>query len=476
MGLLYKNKLIDLNYIKDKDIESIKAFFRYNGITKFDDNDIKALKKIIGNINNTFGFNVSYCIERLDKEFDLLKIGNKKVVNIELKISERDEYQCLENYKILKKFYNDWNIDIFCYECNNNEIYQYDSSSCILEKSDFKTLNNELGIIDNPIIMTANFDVTSVYASPEYYIEKNYSLSKSQNQIKQKILETSDDEKTILISGRAGTGKTLLALDIYSYYQNIGKKVTFIAPFKMNSLINNELLKRINIRTSKWFVIRPDDSDILIVDEAQRLDKEHFIGLKKHAKEKIIFFGDINQRLEYSSYFMDLYLKKSNVCYNLNQVIRSDDTFDLFAKKVLNISIKGIKGKKVDFSKIKVFMNYERFPDLSEYIFIEPAKSKYYYSCENKCNNQSCKKIGYECSNLKSAYDIVGQEYSKVAMYMCNGYYIENDHIKCINGICYANLDNQLYTIMTRAIEELIIIVDDIDIYNYLCSKKEFLH
>ena len=59
---------------------------------------------------------------------------------------------------------------------------------------------------------------------------------------------------------------------------------------------------------------------------------------------------------------------------------------------------------------------------------------------------------------------------------MCNGYYIDNNEIKTINGICYANLGNQLYTIMTRAIEELIIIVDNIEMYNYLCSKKESLY
>lgn len=476
MGLLYKNKLIDLKYIKNKDVESIKKFFRYNGINKFDSNDIESLKKITDNIDNTYGFNVSYCIERLDKEFDLIKIGNKKIANIELKLSERDEEQCIENYKILNKFYSDWEIDIFCYESKSNILYKYDKECHILEKSEFKTLNNKLNNINIPIIMTTNFDVTSVYASPEYYIEKKYSLSKSQLQIKRKIIEAPDDEKTILVSGRAGTGKTLLALDLYSYYENMGKKVTFIAPFKMNDLVNTNLLKKINMRTSKWFIINPNENDILIVDEAQRLDKEHFIGLKKYAKEHIIFLGDINQRLEYRSYFLDLYQRKKYICHNLNQVIRSDDTFDVYAKKVLNISTRGIKGKQVDFNKVKIFMSYEKLPDLSEYVFIEPAKSKYYYSCDQNCSNPVCKKVGYECSNFKNAYDIIGQEYSKVAMCMCNGYYIDNDQIKTINGICYANLDNQLYTIMTRAIEELIIIVDNIEIYNYLCSKKELLY
>lgn len=471
----YKNKLIDLKYIIDKDYESIRDFLRYNGVNKFDENDINALKSISSSINNTFGFNVSYNVDRLDKEFDLIKIGDKKIVNIELKSSEKDLDQCEDNYNILSKYYNGWEIEVFCYEDNHNNLYYYDSEFRVLVKTEIDELNSKLDEIENPITMSVNFDVTSVYASPSYYLEKNYSLSKSQELVRKKILELSEDENCVLISGRAGTGKTLLALDLYSYYKNLGEKVSYIAPFKVNSLVNNELLKNIKMRTAKWFLVIPDESDIIIVDEAQRLDRNSFLQLKKHAKKRILFFGDINQRLEYKSYFMELYEKKDYICLNLNQVIRSDDTFDIFAKKVLNISTKGIKNKKVDSSKINILMEYERLPELSDYVFIEPAKSKYYGTCKDKCEHLFCQKIGYKCANFKSTYDIIGQEYSKVAMAICDGYYVEEKEIKCRNGLCYANLQNQLYTIMTRATDELLIIVDNIEMYNYLYGKKELL-
>lgn len=41
----YKYRLINLEYIKGKDKEDILSFFRYNGIKKFDKNDIDVLKK-----------------------------------------------------------------------------------------------------------------------------------------------------------------------------------------------------------------------------------------------------------------------------------------------------------------------------------------------------------------------------------------------------------------------------------------------
>lgn len=98
----YKYNLINLNNILGKDVNEIKEYFRFNGINKFDKNDIVSLLSISEKIINKQGFNISYNIERLDKEFDLIKYGNDILVNIELKISNRDIIQCENNYKILK--------------------------------------------------------------------------------------------------------------------------------------------------------------------------------------------------------------------------------------------------------------------------------------------------------------------------------------------------------------------------------------
>ena len=40
MKNIYKSKLIDLKYIIDREYESIRDFLRYNGVNKFDKNDI----------------------------------------------------------------------------------------------------------------------------------------------------------------------------------------------------------------------------------------------------------------------------------------------------------------------------------------------------------------------------------------------------------------------------------------------------
>ena len=78
------------------------------------------------------------------------------------------------------------------------------------------------------------------------------------------------------------------------------------------------------------------------------------------------------------------------------------------------------------------------------------------------------------CSSVKTTYDVIGQEYSKVAMHFCDRYFLNFEgKISCSPGVCYGYLENQIYTIITRTIDELIIIVEGITLYNYLNKIKE---
>ena len=234
----YKYNLINLNNILGKDVNEIKEYFRFNGINKFDKNDIVSLLSISEKIINKQGFNISYNIERLDKEFDLIKYGNDILVNIELKISNRDIIQCENNYKILKKYYGKEDIYIFCFEENKNNILKYNDELKILETSSYDELNNVLNKITKARIINIKFNVSSVYVNPDFYLDKKYSLSNSQQITKNKIINSS--EKMLLVSGRAGTGKTLLALDLYDYYINNDKSVIYLTPFKVNNLVCSE--------------------------------------------------------------------------------------------------------------------------------------------------------------------------------------------------------------------------------------------
>ena len=113
-------------------------------------------------------------------------------------------------------------------------------------------------------------------------------------------------------------------------------------------------------------------------------------------------------------------------------------------------------------------------PTLSDFVYIEPAQSLYYNNCFNTCKNHSCKMTSDICNAIKTTYDVIGQEYRKVAMHFCNRYFLNSDgKISCSPGICYGYLENQIYTIITRTIDELIIIVEDITLYNYFNRIKE---
>lgn len=471
----YKYNLINLNNILGKDINEIKEYFRFNGINKFDKNDIVSLLSISEKIINKQGFNISYNIERLDKEFDLIKYGNDILVNIELKISNRDIIQCENNYKILKKYYGKEDIYIFCFEENKNNILKYNDELKILETSSYDELNNVLNKITKARIININFNVSSVYANPDFYLDNKYSLSNSQQITKNKIINSS--EKMLLVSGRAGTGKTLLALDLYDYYINNDKSVIYLTPFKVNNLVCSELKKKVKMRTVKSYLdfASEDTHDIAIIDEAQRLKCEDIEKLKLKIREKIIMLGDINQTVDYEEGFKKLYEKNIEGKYNINQIIRTDDTFDYYARKMLNKSTKGIKNKKIDLNKIKIYMIDDiNIPVLSEYTYVEPAQSLYFASCFDKRENHTCKMTSDVCSSVKTTYDVIGQEYSKVAMHFCDRYFLNSEgKISCSPGVCYGYLENQIYTIITRTIDELIIIVEDITLYNYLNKIKE---
>lgn len=471
----YKYNLINLNNILGKDINEIKEYFRFNGINKFDKNDIVSLLSISEKIINKQGFNISYNIERLDKEFDLIKYGNDILVNIELKISNRDIIQCENNYKILKKYYGKEDIYIFCFEENKNNILKYNDELKILETSSYDELNNVLNKITKARIININFNVSSVYVNPDFYLDNKYSLSNSQQITKNKIINSS--EKMLLVSGRAGTGKTLLALDLYDYYINNDKSVIYLTPFKVNNLVCSELKKKVKMRTVKSYLdfASEDTHDIAIIDEAQRLKCEDIEKLKSKIREKIIMLGDINQTVDYEEGFKKLYEKNIEGKYNINQIIRTDDTFDYYARKMLNKSTKGIKNKKIDLNKIKIYMIDDiSIPVLSEYTYVEPAQSLYFASCYDKCEKHTCKMTSDVCSSVKTTYDVIGQEYSKVAMHFCDRYFLNSEgKISCSPGVCYGYLENQIYTIITRTIDELIIIVEDITLYNYLNKIKE---
>lgn len=472
---MYEYKLINLNDLRGYSDDDIKKYLRYNGVRKFDECDIASLKIIIEKLETTClpDFNVSYIVDRLDKEFDLVKLDESRIINIELKSSHRDVTQCIENYKLLKNEYDNREITVYCYESDNDHIYMLDHKDRKFIKTSFKKLNDELSKISSGIKLNININVDSVYINPDFFLEKKYNLSSSQRLMKSQIIQS--NKKVNVIGGRAGCGKSLLALDMYDYYLNVeNKKVQYLTPFKLNDVINIKLRKQIDMKTVKDFISKDEDVDIIIVDEAQRLKPADILVLPEKVKEKIVLIGDINQNIDFESGFESLYNDRANnFVQNMKQLIRTDDTFEIFARKILNISDKGFKHKKINKNKIRILMYGEEIPDLSDYVFIEPSKSLYFRDCTYTCPNKKCLIISGKCKNTKEPHTVISSEYKNVIMFFCNGYDIKDDNIVKVSDLCTGKLSSQIYAIVTRAIDNLIIVTDNIVLYNYLMGKLE---
>lgn len=471
----YEYSLINLQHIGVQNNSEIKKFLKFNGIEKFDNCDIESLKEITKYIKteNKKDFNVSYNVARLDKEFDLVKLGNDVLVNIELKLSNRDKKQCKENYKILKDYNDSQEILIFCYEKNENKIYLYNNEKNLLNETTFDFLNEKLSLIKFGKMLNINININSIYSNPDFYLEKRYDLSNSQSITKQKIINN-NEKKITVVSGRAGTGKTLLALDLYDHYvQN--NRVVYLTPFKLNDIVNKKLLEKVNMMTIKKLKENNEKYDIAICDEAQRISFGNIETLNNLILEKIVLIGDINQNIDSEGAFESLYTdRENNTIFNINQVIRTDDTFDLFARKILGISHSGIKNKKYNRSKIEIVMlDSNAFKDIQEYVFLKPSDSLHFRDCRDECDNKICSK--FKTSSLAHGvpHTVISLEYDKVLLYFCEGYKILSNKIVDVKKVCSGNLDKQLYSLITRTISKLKIVTKDIEMFNFLNEKMD---
>ena len=235
------------------------------------------------------------------------------------------------------------------------------------------------------------------------------------------------------------------------------------------------------METVKRFLGKTKKYDYIIVDEAQILTNSNIDNLKSKCNT-LILFGDCLQDIKNSCAFRDLLYDKKIKSFKMHGIIRTDNTFVVYAKKVINVSANN--RKDVDPNKIDIVMTNDKY-DIDGYVYIEPLKSIYWDNCtKGECTHRNCMKIKYKFNDKKRYEDIetCSLEYDKVAIYLCDSYRIGIDRAsgqECIKQYKKSNiqkLDNELYFIMTRAINKLLIIVDDLEVYNYLMKKKEELY
>ena len=260
--------------IKDWEIQGLKALTQH----------LYAMLNDISYLN----FYYSFTIPKLGKEFDLLRINNDTVINIELKSrsisNERIKHQLQLNRDYLASLGR--SIRSYTYLSNEDRLLRLSNSGNLIE-ADWNTLCRD--IIGQNDCIEDNIEqffreekyLISPLTDPERFLRGSYFLTSQQKDIKKQILTNIRNPRNGIMPmqgfmGLPGTGKTLLLYDIAMESSTGSRRVCILHfgsfPDEMKML--NERLKRIDFYHCSELEALPSISgySCILVDEGHRME------------------------------------------------------------------------------------------------------------------------------------------------------------------------------------------------------------
>lgn len=462
--------------------ELSKSFVSYSAglsITRqynhYEITDINKLLMCLGlNTLESEGFIFGYIVPQLNKEFDLLKITEDYVLNIELKSRPKDkniiEKQLLQNRHYLKLLNKD--IHCFTFVSSNKTLYKLEGDS--LQEGSFdelKDLCSSKSTYD--IDLDELFAPKNILVSPlndtERFLKNDYLLTENQENIKKKILAKEsklDSACFIGLTGKPGTGKSLL---LYNIAMELSKDKEVLIIHSGILCEGHEQLQNkvpnLNISSAKDLRLKEiNNVDYVLVDEAQRLYESALDKIERwvvKAKTICIFSYDPDQRVSYSENNRNTVDRINNLCGDnkekLTEKIRTNKEMALFIRYLMDTN----KNKtKVKFSHVKIFYEPDQekamelvksiVDDGYQYISITPS----FYD----------KALDYQ-KGKENTHTVIGQEFDKVCMIMDSNFYYQNGILKAKQ---HPNPDyiftKLLYQGITRARSDLALILTDKDL------------
>lgn len=461
----YENVLANrehVNRIKDYEYETIVEL-------------VEELKGKGCQVSDFDGFYISFVIDYIGKEFDLLKIDrDNKVINIELKSQKVDEGK-IEKQLLRNQYYLRYlapQIHLFTYVKEEKSLYTVDGEA--IKKCDMDELIaviKEMKKFENGDIkhffQAKNF-LISPLNTPERFAEDNYFLTPQQEEIKREIVKKGVTQKSNLlwgITGSAGTGKTLLLYDIMKYCSDLGRACVIHSGIlcdghtKLNALLSNADI--IDAKSAREETL--EGYEYIFVDEAQRIYSHTLKVIIKYAETRqvpAVFSYDFFQTLSVTEQNRNipeiLKMRKDFQERELTKKIRTNKEIASFVRNLLNL--KDVSDVRYQYHDIDILYadNVEEADDIidlyrvnKEYVFIGYTQSIYH---------------GNQIDNFPGDFNthhVIGQEFDKVLIMLDDNFRYEMDGR--LQGRPHPNPDYLFYKLLyqgiSRAREKLCILV-----------------
>lgn len=437
-------------------------------------------------------FFLSFTIEQIGKEFDLIKLDKDNLVlNIELK-SEEVGVEAIQNQLEKNRYYLKHlapDVRLYTFVETGKELYKYTSKG--LQLVGVEDLKDTMQLFQESLgenlesLFQANSYLISPLNSHQKFMYGDYFLTNQQHDIKKKIVDLillNDKEYVLGITGKAGTGKTLLLYDIIKEIAERGENCCLIH--------SGILCDGHRILSAKWdnvtiFSAKELNGDgvenlkryqFIFVDESQRIYSSTFEKIIKEViseSKTVIFAYDYAQSLSITEEERNIPAKLQKIDgfteYTLSNKIRTSKEIASFTRTMMNLNNRA-RGY-MDYSDIDVLFanNTEEAKrlinlyDEKGYIFISYTQSMYYRNSIDLYPNN------YD------THHVIGQEYDKVMIMMDKNFRYDKE--RRIQGKEHPNPDllfyKLLYQAISRAREKLcVLIVENYKLFSDILNIK----
>lgn len=415
-------------------------------------------------------FYYSFTIPQISKEFDILRIDNNLVINIELKKSRTTKIkkQLLQNNYYLSHLSRP--TYLFTYIQDEDKLVKLDKHKGIIN-SDFSEVVELLKQCLQPYkgniynLFKVSTYLISPLNTPIRFLNRHYFLTDTQEQVKNKIYTAlSLSDQYFAIHANAGTGKTLLIFDIALDICKLNKVcIIHCGILSPGHEYINEHVENIDIFSAKQSQnIDISKYNYVFIDEAHRFFRYQFdilVNKLNEYKVKCIFSLDDKQILAISE-------RKNNISKSVNK-LSGRNIFELKGKIRTNKKLAAFIKTLFDNNKKNPNYTYDNVDIVycSNFSQAEIVKNNYVQSGYEFINYTPSiyytSSMDYFTSKFNT-HQVIGQEFDNVVVYLDNHFAYKDNILLSKTGPNPNHIFTKLlYQAVTRSREKLCLIIVD---------------
>ena len=381
-------------------------------------------------------FFYSFTIPKLGKEFDLLRLDDDTVINIELKSGdvsdEKIKKQLAQNRHYLALLGR--NIRSYTYISNSERLVRLTNSGRLIE-SDFDSLCEDIKKMGKCYsdhlekLFREEELLISPLTDPDKFLRREYFLTSQQSDIKFRIIKNIKDHKGCVqgFTGLPGTGKTLLLYDIAMELTEKQRVcVLHFGSYPEEMMMLNERLKRIDFYHCGRGLRLPDFAlySAVLVDEGHRIQRDTLDELIRNAKRKnipVIFSYDkesaIAEEERLLSQIESIEEIEGFIQHRLTNRIRMNSELSAF---IHDIMVSDISHRRSEYPSVSV--SYTNDSVETAWLLSGLKKDEYIYIRKDS-DDADVNDTGHEIG----AGDATCREFEKVVMVINKDFYYDKE-------------------------------------------------